>query len=77
VLFRKQIDSAADPAAERARIVEDYRKRFLNPYAAAAADYLDDVIEPRETRYKIITALQALRDKFVPSLPRKHGNSPV
>jgi methylmalonyl-CoA decarboxylase subunit alpha len=77
VLFRKQIDSSADPAAERARIVEDYRKRFLNPYAAAAADYLDDVIEPRETRYKVITALQALRDKFVPSLPRKHGNSPV
>jgi propionyl-CoA carboxylase beta chain len=77
ILFRKQIDSAAEPAVERARIVADYRKRFLNPYAAAAADYLDDVIEPRETRYKVITALQALRDKYVPSLPRKHGNSPV
>jgi propionyl-CoA carboxylase beta chain len=77
ILFMKQIKAAADPAAERARIVEDYRKRFLNPYAAAGADYIDDVIEPRETRYKVITALQALRDKFVPSLPRKHGNSPV
>jgi len=77
VLFRKQIETSPDPAAERARIVEDYRKRFLNPYAAAAADYLDDVIEPRETRTKIIGALQALRDKFVPSLPRKHGNPPV
>ncbi|MDD1749238.1 MAG: hypothetical protein LUO89_05115, partial [Methanothrix sp.] len=77
VLFRKQIDSAADPAVERARIIEDYRKRFLNPYAAAAADYIDDVIEPRETRYKVITALMALRDKSAPGLPRKHGNSPV
>ncbi len=77
ILFRKQIDSAADPAAERARIIADYRDRFLNPYAAAAADYIDDVIEPRETRYKIITALMALRDKSAPGLPRKHGNSPV
>jgi len=77
ILFRKQIDSAADPAAERARIIADYRSRFLNPYAAAAADYIDDVIEPRETRYKVITALMALRDKSAPGLPRKHGNSPV
>jgi acetyl-CoA carboxylase carboxyltransferase component len=77
ILFRKQIESAADPEAERARIIEDYRTRFLNPYAAAAADYIDDVIEPRETRLKIITALMALRDKSAPGLPRKHGNSPV
>jgi methylmalonyl-CoA decarboxylase subunit alpha len=77
VLFKKQIDAAADPAAERTRIIEDYRRRFLNPYAAAAADYIDDVIEPRETRLVVINALQALRDKYVASLPRKHGNSPV
>ena len=77
ILFRKQIDSAADPAAERARIIDDYRRRFLNPYAAAAADYIDDVIEPRETRLKVISALMALRDKSAPGLPRKHGNSPV
>jgi len=77
VLFRKQIEAAADPVAERARIIEDYRTRFLNPYAAAAADYIDDVIEPRETRARIIAALHALRDKYVASLPRKHGNSPV
>ena len=77
ILFRKQIDAAPDPAAERARIIEDYRRRFLNPYAAAGANYIDDVIEPRETRLKVILALQALHDKFVPTLPRKHGNSPV
>ncbi len=77
ILFRKQIAAAADPAAERARIIEDYRRRFLNPYAAASAEYIDDVIEPRETRFKAIFALKMLRDKFIPSLPRKHGNSPV
>jgi propionyl-CoA carboxylase beta chain len=77
ILFRKQIDSAADPAAERAKVVEDFRKKFLNPYAAAGADVIDDVIEPKETRERIITALSALRDKFMPTLPRKHGNMPV
>ena len=77
ILFRKQIDSAPDPAAERARVIDDYRQRFLNPYAAAAADYIDDVIEPRETRSRVIHALIALRDKSVPGLPRKHGNWPV
>jgi acetyl-CoA carboxylase carboxyltransferase component len=77
ILFRKQIDSAADPAAERARIVEEYRKKFLNPYAAAGAEVIDEVIEPKETRYRIITALAALRDKYMPTLPRKHGNMPV
>lgn len=77
ILFSRQIKAAPDPAAERARIIEDYRQRFLNPYAAAGADYIDDVIEPRETRMKVISALQALRDKFSPTLPRKHGNSPV
>ncbi len=77
ILYRKQIDSAADPAAERARLTEEYRKRFLNPYAAASAGYIDDVIEPRETRTKVIAALNALRDKSASTLPRKHGNMPV
>jgi len=77
ILFGKQIKAAADPEAERTRIIEDYRKRFLNPYAAAGADVIDDVIEPKETRFRIITALMALKDKFVPTLPRKHGNMPV
>lgn len=77
ILFRKQIDSAADPAAERKKVIEEFRKKFLNPYAAAGADVIDDVIEPKETRQRIITALAALRDKYMPSLPRKHGNMPV
>ena len=77
ILYRKQIDAAEDKTAERARLTDEYRKRFLNPYAAAAADYLDDVIEPRETRSRVIAALHALRDKATASLPRKHGNIPV
>jgi propionyl-CoA carboxylase beta chain len=77
ILYRKQIDAAEDPEAERTRLTEEYRKRFLNPYAAAQAGYIDDVIEPRETRSKLIAALSAIRDKSVQTLPRKHGNMPV
>lgn len=77
ILYRKQIDAAADPAAERARLTADYRKNFLNPYAAASKGFIDDVIEPRETRARVIAALLALHDKSVSALARKHGNMPV
>lgn len=77
ILFKKQIDSAPDPAAERKRLADDYRLRFSNPYHAANSGYVDDIIEPRETRAKIITSLAALRDKFASGPPRKHGNIPV
>jgi len=76
ILYRKEIEAAADPAKERAKRVEEFRKQFLNPYVSASAGYIDDVIEPKETRPRIIAALAALRDKFTPSLPRKHGNNP-
>jgi propionyl-CoA carboxylase beta chain len=77
ILFRKQIEAAEDPAAERKRLAEDYRQRFNNPYHAASTGYVDDIIEPVETRLKIITSLAALRDKISPAPPRKHGNIPV
>lgn len=77
ILFRKQIDSAADPAAERIRVTEDYRKNFLNPYASAKAGYIDQIIEPRETRPVVIAALAALKNKVIITQPRKHGNMPV
>ena len=77
ILYRKQIDAADDPTQERARIVEEYRKKFLNPYAAAADGYVDDVIEPRETRLRVLAALAALRDKSTSSPARKHGNIPL
>lgn len=77
ILFKKQIDAAPDPAAERKRIADEYRQKFNNPYHAAATGYVDDIIEPKETRPKIIAALSALRDKYAPAPPRKHGNIPV
>ncbi|MBE3038522.1 MAG: acyl-CoA carboxylase subunit beta [Chloroflexi bacterium] len=77
ILYRRQIDAAPDPAAERARLVEEYRQRFLSPYAAAGMGYVDEVIEPRETRARLITALTVLRDKAVTVLPKRHGNMPV
>ncbi len=77
ILFRKKIEAAIDPAAERKRLVDEYRDQFNNPYYAAKAGYVDDIIEPRETRPKIIASLAALRDKFTAAPPRKHGNIPV
>lgn len=77
ILYRKQIEAAQDPAAERARLIEEYRERFLSPYTAAGAGFLDNVIEPRETRPMVIAALRSLRNKVTQSLPRKHGNMPV
>jgi propionyl-CoA carboxylase beta chain len=77
ILFKKQIEAAPDPAAERMRLAEDYRQRFNNPYHAAYAGYVDDIIEPRETRPKIIAALAALRDKYSTAPARKHGNIPL
>jgi propionyl-CoA carboxylase beta chain len=77
IIYREEIAKAADPAASRARLAEEYRRKFNSPYFAATAGYVDDVIEPRETRPKIVAALAALRDKYAPAPPRKHGNIPV
>jgi propionyl-CoA carboxylase beta chain len=77
ILYRKQINESPDPAMERQRLTAMYRERFINPYFAAEAGYVDDIIEPRETRQKIVTSLAALRDKFTDAPPRKHGNIPV
>jgi len=77
ILFKRQIEAAADPAAERKRLADDYRRKFNNPYHSASTGYVDDIIEPKESRPKIIAALAALRDKYAPAPPRKHGNIPV
>lgn len=77
ILYRKQIDAADDPAAERTRLTEEYRQEFLNPYAAAKAGYLDDVIKPSETRQRVIQALTALQSKHENLPAKKHGNMPV
>ena len=77
ILFKKQIASSPDPLVERKRLVDEYREKFSSPYHAAMAGYIDDIIEPRETRPKIIASLAALRDKYSSAPPRKHGNIPV
>ncbi len=77
ILFKKQIEGAENPVVERKRLADDYRAKFNNPYYAAGAGYIDEIIEPRESRPKIIAALGALRDKYSPAPPRKHGNIPV
>jgi propionyl-CoA carboxylase beta chain len=77
ILFKKQIEESPDPAAERKKLASEYREKFNNPYHAASTGYVDDIIEPRESRPKIIASLSALRDKYAPAPPRKHGNIPV
>ncbi len=77
ILYHRQINSATDPESERKKLTAEYRAKYLNPYAAAEAGYVDDVIEPSETREKLIASLNALRQKQVTNPARKHGNSPV
>jgi acetyl-CoA carboxylase carboxyltransferase component len=77
IIFRREIATAEDPEAERARLVEEYRDQFANPYVAAARGYIDDVIEPRETRPRLIEALKMLQNKRDSNPPKKHGNIPL
>jgi acetyl-CoA carboxylase carboxyltransferase component len=77
IIFRKQIAEAEDPEAERAHLVEEYRDTFANPYVAAARGYIDDVIEPHETRPRLIEALRMLQNKRDTNPPKKHGNIPL
>ena len=77
IIFRDEIAAAADPEAERARLVAEYRARFASPYAAAARGYIDDVIEPKETRPRLIAALEMLKNKRDSNPPKKHGNIPL
>ncbi|MBC7262937.1 MAG: methylmalonyl-CoA carboxyltransferase [Chloroflexi bacterium] len=77
IIFRKEIAEAADPDAERERLVAEYREKFANPYIAAARGYIDDVIEPRETRPRLIDALEMLANKRDSNPPKKHGNIPL
>jgi propionyl-CoA carboxylase beta chain len=77
IVFRAEISKAEKPDEKKKELVEDYRNKFANPYVAAARGYLDDVIDPRDTRPKLIRALEMLKNK-VDSLPsKKHGNIPL
>ena len=77
IVFRNEIDEAADPEAHRAELIADYKERFANPYTAAERGYVDDVIEPRRTRPALITALEAALTKQTDTPRRKHGNIPL
>ncbi len=77
IVFRDQIAKAKKPEQERANLVEEYRDRFANPYIAANRGYLDDVIDPQETRPRIIRSLEMLQTKRDTLPPKKHGNIPL
>ncbi len=77
IIFRKEIAEAPDPEAKRAELVAEYRDKFANPYIAAGRGYIDEVIEPRETRPRLIDALEMLQTKRDTNPPKKHGNMPV
>jgi propionyl-CoA carboxylase beta chain len=77
IIFKNEIERAADPAAERARLVERYQERFANPYIAASRGYVDAVIEPHETRPWLVRALEFSADKRDRNPPKKHGNIPL
>jgi acetyl-CoA carboxylase carboxyltransferase component len=77
IVYRREIQSAADPEARRIELIEEYKERFANPWIAAERGYVDDVIAPAETRSKIIAGLEMLRSKREELPKRKHGNVPL
>jgi len=77
ILYRREIQEAPDPEAYRAARIAEFRDKFANPYVAASRGYVDDVIEPRETRPRLIQALRALATKRDTNPPKKHGNIPL
>ena len=77
ILYKREIETAADPAAQRAKRVEEFREKFANPYVAASRGFVDEVIRPRQTRAKLIAALARLETKRDKNPPKKHGNIPL
>ena len=76
-MYRTEIKEADDGEAARAELAQEYRDKFASPYIAAEVGYVDEVIEPRETRSKLITALEMLQNKRDTNPPKKHGNIPL
>ena len=77
ILFKDEIDKAKDPEQRRKELIAEYTEKFNNPYIAASRGYIDEVIEPRYTRAKLITALEMLKNKRDTNPPKKHGNIPL
>lgn len=77
IIFRKELKKAKQPLKEKERLIKEYEEQFANPYVAAELGYIDEVIEPAETRLKIISALDVLKNKKDTNPPKKHGNIPL
>jgi propionyl-CoA carboxylase beta chain len=77
IIYRRDISTSPTPDTRRQKLMDDYKARFANPYAAAERGYIDDVIVPHETRPRLITALETLQTKRVERPKRKHGNIPL
>ena len=77
IINRRQIADSENPESQREELVENYKNQFANPYIAANRGYIDDVINPSETREKIISSLEMLENKIDSIPPKKHGNIPL
>jgi propionyl-CoA carboxylase beta chain len=77
VIHRRTLAAAEDPESLRAELITEYEERFNNPYLAAERGLVDDIIEPRETRPRLIRAMEMLRTKREGMPPKKHGNIPL
>lgn len=77
IIFRKELEKAKDPEKRRAELVEEYTEKFASPYVAASRGYIDDIIEPGDTRARLIKALESLAGKREDVPHRKHGNIPL
>ena len=77
IIYRRELADAADPVARRNELVDDYTQRLANPYVAAERGFVDEVIEPSQTRRKIVAGLRMLESKREELPERKHGNVPL
>ncbi|MFA9564154.1 MAG: carboxyl transferase domain-containing protein, partial [Acidimicrobiales bacterium] len=77
VVHRRELQQAADPEARKAELVEEYTEKFANPYEAAERGFVDDVIDPADTRSKLAAGLKLLESKREELPKRKHGNVPL
>jgi len=77
IVHRRELQDAADPDARRAELIDEYTEKFANPYVAAERGYVDDVIDPADTRVKLVAGLRMLVTKQEESPRRKHGNVPL
>ena len=77
IIFKREIEGTSDPEKRRAELISEYTEKFANPYKAAELGYIDEVISPHQTRFKLIQALDMLKNKRESNPAKKHGNIPL